>query len=539
MEPLIASLLRPEAYDHPVEQVQLCQTHLSWILLTGAYAYKIKKPVDLGFVDFSSAERRRFFCQEELRLNQRLAPELYLGLCPVHGPPERASLHGLGPVIETAVRMRQFRQEDLLLVLLRHREATDLLPAIEVLATCLARFHALAPAASADSPYGLPDLVLAPALANLSVLIQLCGEDPCLLSHQQWCRIEGERLKAHFLRRREEGWVRECHGDLHLGNLVLHQGRLLPFDCLEFSPALRWVDVISEMAFLAMDLCRHRQRRLAAALLNHWLDRSGDYTGLLSWRWYVAYRAMVRAKVSALQLRDDDRAPAERRRLRGDLRAYLRLAEAARAPEAPVLLITHGVSGSGKSHLARVVARELGWLHLRSDAERLRLFGRWGETGGPLWQGDPYGTQVSAYLYETRLVGCCEAALEAGLSLICDATFLQRLQRRRFAQLAARLGARFLILPCSCPRAEALARIGARLAAGGDPSEADGAVLEEQLQRLEPLDARERAHCLPGPWDGAGIAASTAGRPQPPMPAPALLEPLLLQSLRQRLGAIA
>jgi len=537
MEPLIASLLRPEAYDHPVQEVQLRQTHLSWILLTGSCAYKIKKPVDLGFVDFSSAERRRFYCQEELRLNQRLAPELYLGLSPVHGPPERASFHGQGPVIETAVRMRQFRQEDLLSALLRRREAAELLPAIEALAACLARFHAGAPAAPVDTPYGLPDQVRAPALANLSVLIQLCGEDQRLHAHQQWCRIEGERLEARFLRRREEGWVRECHGDLHLGNLVLHQGRLLPFDCLEFSPALRWVDVISEMAFLAMDLCRHRHRPLAAALLNRWLDRSGDYTGLLTWRWYVAYRAMVRAKVSALQLRDADRAPAERRRLRADLRAYLRLAEAARAPVAPVLLITHGVSGSGKSHLARVVARELGWLHLRSDAERLRLFGRWGEPGGPLWQGDPYGPQVSAFLYETRLVGCCEAALEAGLSLICDATFLQRLQRHRFAQLAARLGARFLILPCSCPRAEALARIGARLAAGGDPSEADGAVLEGQLQRLEPLDARERAHCLPGPWAGNDLAAPADAGRQHVMPAPALLEQQLLQTLRQRLGS--
>jgi len=524
MDPLIASLLRPEAYDHPVQGVQLRQTHLSWILLTGSIAYKIKKPVDLGFVDFSSAERRLFFCQEELRLNQRLAPELYLGLSPVHGPIERASFHGPGAVIEMAVRMRQFAQRDLLREVLRRPGGPDLRPEIEALADSLARFHAEAPEPQADMPFGLPDAVRAPALANLSVLRQLCGEQPRLLAHQQWCEREGQRLQSHVLLRHDSGRVRECHGDLHLGNLVLHQGRLLPFDCLEFSPALRWVDVISEMAFLAMDLCRHRRSRLAGALLSRWLDRTGDYPGLVGWRWYVAYRAMVRAKVSALQLQECDRDPVERRGLRADLRAYLRLADAVRSTAAPVLLLTHGVSGSGKSHLARAVAWEMGWLHLRSDAERLRLFGRWGEPCAPLWQGDPYNSEVSDFLYQRRLPECCEAALVAGLSLICDATFLLRHQRRRMLELAARLGARCLILPCSCPEAEARNRIRLRAAAGSDPSEADAAVFEQQLQRLEPLSAVELELALHGPWDSA--LASDRGE----------LEHQLVQTLRQRLS---
>mgnify|MGYP003347951835 CR=1 FL=1 len=465
MEPLIASLLRPEAYDHPVQELQLLQTHLSWILLTGSIAYKIKKPVDLGFVDFSSAERRRFFCQEELRLNQRLAPELYLGLSPVHGPIERASFYGSGPAIETAVRMRQFRQQDLLRVVLRRRDGPDLGPAIEALAEELACFHGRTAVAGADTTHGLPEAVTAPALANLTVLIRLQGPTPRLLGLQQWCQDEGRRLAPLFLQRRDHGRVRECHGDLHLGNLVLQQGRLLPFDCLEFSAGLRWVDVISEMAFLAMDLARHRRPLLAAALLNRWLDRSGDYAGLHGWRWYVAYRALVRAKVSALQLQDSPRDGAERRLLRSDLRAYRRLAEAVRVPPTPVLLITHGVSGSGKSHLARALARELGWLHLRSDAERLRLFGRWGESCGPLWQGDPYRPEVSDHLFEHRLPECCEAALVAGLSLICDATFLKRWQRHHFRDLAGRLAARFAILSCPCPPDLARRRILHRLPA--------------------------------------------------------------------------
>lgn len=521
MEPLIASLLRPEAYDHPVQELQLLQTHLSWILLTGRIVYKIRKPVDLGFVDFSSVERRHFFSQEELRLNQRLAPELYLGLSAVHGPIDQACFHGSGPVIETAVRMRQFRQEDLLRAVLRRPHGPDLQRPIEELAEALASFHARSPVAGGDLPHGLPEAVTAPALANLTVLIRLLGEQPRLLAQQQWCQQEGLRLAPLFLQRRAQGWVRECHGDLHLGNLVLFEGRLLPFDCLEFSPALRWVDVISEMAFLAMDLVRHRRPQLASALLNRWLDRSGDYEGLHGWRWYLAYRAMVRAKVSALQLQDPDLEAAQRRLLRADRRAYLRLAEGARTPSSPVLLITHGVSGSGKSHLARWLAQELGWLHLRSDAERLRLFGRWGEPCGPLWQGDPYRDEVSAFLYERRLPACCEAALAAGLSLICDATFLLRGQRRRFLELAAAQGARLLILPCGCSEAEARRRIALRQAAGSDPSEADAAVLRHQLQRLEPLDAQERSLALCGPWEGWDGGA---------------IEAQLLQHLRQRLA---
>jgi len=498
MEPLIAALLRPEAYDHPVQELRLLQTHISWILLTGSYAYKIKKPVDLGFVDFSSLAKRRHFCSQELRLNRRLAPDLYLGLSSIRGPLHQAHVGGCGPEIEVAVRMRQFRQQDLLTAVLQRRlPLASLLPLVEELATRLADFHAAAAIAPQNSDFGRPARVCEPALANLQVLERILGNDRRLPPLRQWCLAEAARLEPLFERRRLAGRVREGHGDLHTGNLVLHAGRLVGFDCLEFSETLRWIDVISDIAFLAMDLRRHRHSLLAASLLNHWLIGSGDYGALAAWRWYQSYRALVRAKVTALRLEQQaaDAAPADcaegRRGGWNDLQAYLHLARPPLRRPRPLLLITHGVSGSGKSHLSRLLAQRLGWLHIRSDVERLRLFGRWGEPCGAPLQGDPYAPPVSERLYRGRLSDCCSSALEAGLSVICDATFLLAWQRRQFQSLASRLGAGFAILSCPCTAELARRRIALRQERGDDPSEADGTVLERQLAAQQPLDAEE------------------------------------------------
>lgn len=503
MEPLIAALLRPEAYDHPVEELQLLETHISWVLLTGTYAYKIKKPVDLGFVDFSTLAKRRHFCEEELRLNRRLAPDLYLGLRTLHGPAQRAHLGGVGPPIEVAVQMRQFRQQDLLpAVLRRGLPLAALLELVEDLAGRLAGFHAAAAIAAPDSPFGSPERVRQPALANLDVLERFLGrQDPHLLQLRQWCEAEALRLEPLFERRRRAGRVREGHGDLHLGNLVLHGGQIVVFDCLEFSPSLRWIDVISDLAFLAMDLRRHRHSLLASSLLNHWLAGSGDYGALAAWRWVLAYRALVRAKVTALRLEQLADAAGEvesRRRCRVDLGAYLHLALSVQRRRQPLLLITHGISGSGKSYLSRRLAQRLGWLHIRSDVERLRLFGRWGEPCGAPLQGDLYAAEISEILYRQRLSDGCASALEAGFSVICDATFLKRWQRLHFRGLAERLGVRLAILSCPCPPEIARRRIHLRRQRADDPSEADAAVLEAQLAAIEPLEADERALCLNG-----------------------------------------
>jgi aminoglycoside phosphotransferase family enzyme/predicted kinase len=491
MEPMIAALLRPDAYDPAVERVELLQTHISWILLAGPFAYKIKKPVNLGFVDFATAERRRWFCSEELRLNRRLAPDLYIDLAPVHGPADRASFHGDGPVLEVAVRMHRFPPGSLLSDRLGDGELPVSL--FDRLADDLAAFHAAAAVAPPETSFGDPETVGRPAFANLEVLADCAGPGAGaqLSALRDWTESEHRRLLAVFAERRVEGRVRECHGDLHLGNMALHHGRIVVFDCLEFSPSLRWIDVVSDMAFLAMDLQQRGHRCLAVRVLNRWLEHGGDYTGLLTWRWYVVYRALVRAKVTALRMAQADLDPGERRQLPVRLAAYLAFAGAVTRHDRPALLITHGVSGSGKSHLAQRLTSHLGWIHLRSDVERKRLFGLWGSRAGALLEGDPYRPEVTRALYHERLRDCATAILAAGFSLIVDATFLLREQRRSMEELAGSLGARYMILDVHCPEALARRRIEARLRAAADPSDADGAVLEGQLAGREPLSSEE------------------------------------------------
>ena len=497
MDRMIEALLRREAYDHPVESIRLLETHISWILLTGPFAYKLKKPVDLGFVDFSTPEKRRWFCQEELRLNRRLAPGLYVDLREVRGPRERAAFHGDGPVIEVAVRMRQFRQEDLLR---RAFEAGRIAPRlIDQLADTLVSFHAAAAVAPAAGPLGSPEAVRAPALANLEVLAAEGPAGPVLAALDGWTRAEAERQGPFFAARQAAGAIRECHGDLHLGNMVLHQGRIEIFDCLEFNESLRWIDPVSDMAFLVMDLDRSGEAGAAWRVLNRWLEGGGDYGGLRAWRWYRVYRALVRAKVAALRLRQGDLPATEPERLRGERQAYLDWAGQISRPGEGALVITRGVSGSGKSHLAAHLCELLGWIHLRSDVERHRLLGRWGpagQAGRARFEGDPYRSEVSEHLYAERLPACAEATLEGGLSVLVDATFLELRHRRRMRRLAERRGAAFLLLDCRVSPDLARERIAGRRRRGSDPSEADADVLAMQLRLAEELDPDERDRCF-------------------------------------------
>jgi aminoglycoside phosphotransferase family enzyme/predicted kinase len=492
---MIAALLDPGAYDHPVDRVECLETHISWVLLTGSFAYKIKKPVNLGFVDFSTRERRHWFCQEELRLNRRLAPDLYLGLSAVHGPLERATFRGSGATIETAVRMRQFPQEALLPEVLERGGLDD--GRIERLADDLAAFHASAATAGPGEPYGTAETVKAPAVANLEVLESVQPQlAPEILPLRQWTEASFAQLRPSFDRRRRQGRIRECHGDLHLGNMLLDGDHIQVFDCLEFSPALRWIDVISDMAFLVMDLDHRDRPDLGAVLINRWLARSGDYAGLLTWRWYRVYRSLVRAKVCALRLHQQGTDAATSASLETELQRYLWGARRASAESRAALVITHGVSGSGKSHRSRQLCRRQGWIHLRSDVERRRLFGTWGHSDAAPLSGDPYRQEVTERLFARHLPLQAGWILQAGLSVVVDATFLRRHERRRMADLAERHAARFLILDCPVTPALAHRRIAHRRRLGNDPSEADGRVLEGQLRRLSPLEPEERELAL-------------------------------------------
>ena len=498
LPPLIDALRDPRNHEDGVACVDLIETHASWLLLAGNLAYKIKKPVTLPFLDYGTLARREACCRAELALNRRLAPALYLDVVPIGGTPRQPRIGAL-PAIEWAVRMRRFDEHGRL----DHVAARgELLPAqISQLAETLAAFQQSAAGAPADSRFGEPQQVLAAARENFVELRQLLAapEQAAVERLARWTESEFARRAGDFAARRAGGFIREGHGDLHLGNLVLIGGQVTPFDCIEFNDDFRWNDPASEIAFVWIDLLDHDRAGLAAWFLNAWLERSGDFSALGVLRFYAVYRAVVRAKIAALRARQEDPGAA-----RGELDAahgYLELAWRIAVPPAPTLVITCGLSGSGKTTASSARLLDGGQagagsiVRLRSDVERKRLFGLapHDRSHSPT-DGGIYTADATRRTY-VRLRELAEELLRAGWPVIVDAAFLKRAERDSFATLAVERGVGFGILAPEAAPEELRRRLAARR---GDASEATADVLDRQLAWLEPLGADERRH-LTGP----------------------------------------
>jgi uncharacterized protein len=484
---LIDALQRPTCYPHPVDRVELVETHISWVLLAGEFVYKIKKPVNFGFLDFSTLARREFFCREEVRLNRRHAAKLYLGVVAIGGSADEPELSAEGPAIEFAVRMRRFDPDDGFDRLL----ADGRLSAVHVrdLGVQLTRLHASADVATVASGFGSLAQVAEPMRDNLAELARLLPDN----EHRQklarlsdWTEWTLARLTPLIEQRRRDGFVRECHGDAHLGNVTLFEGQATLFDCIEFSDELRWIDVINDLAFTVMDLHDHGAEHLAWLLLDEYLTRSGDFTGLALLDLYVAYRALVRAKVLALQLADKAE-PA----LVADIEKYLALAERTRLPRPPRLVMTMGVSGSGKSWLAERLLQSCGLIRLRSDVERKRLFELDADASTHSAVADGIYSAVASENTYAHLLDLTQTLIRTGFSVIVDATFLERARRDSFRHLAERLEVPFRLIHCRADKDILKERIKTRHAEGNDPSEAGVAVLERQLEQFQSLTGEE------------------------------------------------
>lgn len=466
-------------------QIEIVETHISWLLLDKHFAYKIKKPIKLPFLDYSTPARRHFCCEEELRLNRRFAPELYIDLVPASTKYD-----------EWAVRMHRFAEGGRLDHVCARGELTP--TQLSELAQVIVTFHNQAAIAMPDTAFGQPDQVLAPTEENFVELLQLLPEEQTRLEKlQDWSRNEFMRHRERIATRKNRGRIRECHGDLHLGNLVLIDGKITPFDCIEFNENLRWIDVISEIAFTYSDLLDHQRPDLAGWLLNEWLACSGDFEGVPLLRFYAVYRALVRAKVAAI------------RNAAAEASEYLTMAEKLISPSEPSLTITFGLSGSGKTTVstAMILAdTSATTLRLRSDIERKRLFGLTADATSHSDLGcGIYTAESNAQTY-AHLAKISAELLMNGWSVIIDAAFLKRQQREIFRALADDFGVPFKISACSAfPPGPALdfmvpgqafapivaalqQRISQRC---GDASEATLAVLEQQLTQIELLDNDE------------------------------------------------
>lgn len=466
---LIRRLLAPELWPESTSPPELIETHISWVILTGERAYKIKKPALLNFVDFRTLAAREAACREELRLNRRLAPDLYEAVLPIGGTEDEPVLDA-EPAIEFAVAMRRFPQS----ALLDAQLAAGRLDSDDMRETArmLAAFHrSLAPAAP-SSPYGSPRAVIEPFEDTMRDLAgevaERCNALPSRLA------AANRRLTSVFAARKGSGFVRECHGDLHLRNLIKLDGRILAFDVLEFAPELRWIDVMNEAAFLLMDLEARSATPLAWRFLDEYLQETGDYEGLSLLAYYAAYHAFVRAKVA--KLAGDA----------GEVAHYFDLGVRTLEKEPGMLILVHGYSGAGKTTVTEPLIEALPAIRLRSDVERKRLAGlpRDAATGSAFEQGI-YGEAGTRQTY-ARLLSLALPGVLAGCNVIVDAAFLKARQRRSFAEAARDARLSPVLLECVTPEPVLRERVAGRPARGG-VSEAGPEVLERQLAQSDAL----------------------------------------------------
>ena len=493
----VQGLQNPECYLHSVDQVKLVETHISWVVLTGFYAYKIKKPLKYSFVDFSTLEKRRWFCEEEVRLNRRLSPEVYLGIVPITGSLSHPRIDGHGTPFEYAVKMKQFSSKQEIDDIFASREKAGL--RVSQLAERLAQFHAQIEKAGEQSLYGNPDMVWRPmkeCFDEMPLHLLTQNTQEYLTRIDKWLQKEWRNLYDVFIQRKQSGYVRECHGDLHLGNIAVFEGDVCVFDALEFEPRLRWIDVMSEVAFLVMDLEKHGREDLAWMFLNRYLELTGDYEGLRVCRFYQVYRALVRAKVAGLRLAQLEESGVEEEKAKSELIGYLEFAQRFISCTPPALILMHGVSGSGKTTVSTEIVQAMGAIRVRSDVERKRLFA---ETLKPktedLHGSGLYHSDMTERTYD-RLQDLARILLCAGFSVVVDATFLRQRQREAFRVLANEQGCACIIFDVFAPEAVLAERIERRSQEGRDVSDANVEIMERQQETEEPLTQAEQPHVM-------------------------------------------
>lgn len=484
MNQLIHNLQNAVCYPHPTSDFKLIETHLSWVILTGDYVYKIKKPVKFEFVDFSTLEKRQFYCQREYELNHQFAPAIYLEVLPIQGSVDQPNFLGEGPVIEYALKMRAYPQEALMEVQLK--KGTIHLTMISSLAKKLAEFHQTTPTMAKASSFGSPTNIYQPIQANFTTIYPLITNKAhytLLQACERWASQYFEGCKSLIHRRYQAGCIRACHGDLHTGNIAFIDQQPLLLDCIEFNENFRWLDPLNDIGFLTMDLHHKKQMNLANRLINDYFQLTGDYQGLPLLKFYEAYRAMVRVKVSLLRLTQSSLDSTERFTLQQHYESLLELAHSYIKSSLPQTYITCGFSGSGKSTVATyLVDHNLG-LHLQADRERKRLAKRDAVSIDKLYS-DNHTQKTYHHLKKLALI-----LLKAGYSPVIDACCLKQWQRELFNQITNHSP---IFIHCQAPFSILIKRIVQRLETQNTLSDADLTVLDKQQTSMEPLSIEEK-----------------------------------------------
>ena len=500
---LITALLQDDSFPHPCQEIELVETHISWIILTGDYAYKIKKPVDFGFLDFTTLARRKQYCDAELSLNSRSAPEIYLGLVAISRSDNNAIVlhdtfnadgtpNASSGILEYAIKMNQFKKGHLFSELIADNHLT--FDHIDELADSIARFHKQAAVADTASAFGTPAQLFIPVEQNFAQIherLETEDQRQQLAYLQAWSFSTFERLTPFIEQRKCQGKTREGHGDMHCGNLTLYRDRVTLFDCIEFNDAFRWIDLISDVAFLVMDLEERGETPFANRFINHYLEETGDYEGLTLLPFYKAYRAVVRAKISLFEMDSFRDQPDQIARLWRKYQSYIDLAESYTGLPNRFSLIMHGVSGTGKSTVALRLVDQLGVIRIRSDVERKRLYDIDAHHHPDMAMRQTlYSDDATQRTYKT-LASLSATILDAGLSVVVDATNLMRWQRSAIEAVSDQRAVPTYIADCQAEIGQITEWIHQREDEDENVSDAGIDVVNRQVKQQDPLTEAE------------------------------------------------
>jgi aminoglycoside phosphotransferase family enzyme/predicted kinase len=487
---LIEALSDPSAYTQPFEEVQVHQTHISVVFLVGDLAYKIKKPVTLGFVDYGTPECRHHFCQEEVRLNRRLAPEVYLGVVPVTDESGSIRMEGTGEVVDWAVKMRRLPGE----ATLRARLADGNVGATELeeLARQLAKFHASAEAGSRISAHGSLEAIARNARDNFDEATTHVG---ATISRSVLDRLRTRtetalgRLGRLIADRARRGVPRDTHGDLRLDHVYWFPDRDPPndwiaVDCIEFDERFRHADPIADIAFLAMELSLEGRADLDGAFVEEYIRAADDEEGRALLPYYRAYRASVRGKVEGMKLTQPEVPEADRAAAWARARALwlFALSELEEPHRRPCLVLVAGLPGTGKSTLGRALAESAGFTVIRSDSVRKELADASGDTPSPAAFGEGlYAAEWNERTYDECLRRA-EGLIFEGRRVLVDASFREEVRRRHFLDAGRRLGITTCLLLCQADPEVVRERIAGRR---DDASDADWVIHQGAVRHWE------------------------------------------------------
>jgi aminoglycoside phosphotransferase family enzyme/predicted kinase len=506
LEDLIEALSNPQVYPHKPESVEVVQTHISVVFIAGSLVYKVKKPVDLGFLDFTTLEKRRHFCRHEVILNSRFSEGVYLGVESIFRDNSGINLRGEGAEIEVAVLMRHIPDRRTLKWMLENDCVSE--DMLDRVADRIAAIHAQAKTSPDIASFGTPEVIYFNLRENFVQTEPYIGRTIDGDTHEAISTRALDFLEIHedlFRERMKRGLIRDCHGDLHADHVVLLNGVIL-VDCIEFNDRFRYGDTASDLGFLLMDFDFHGYPAFAKRVAGRYAETSGDPQILKLLGFYKSYRAFVRGKVLGFTLDEAEVSQREKQAAAHTARLYFLLSLSYLKPPPPVLIITTGFSGTGKSYLSERLGRRLGLQPVRSDVVRKKIFGLAPDKHRLDKLGEGIYTRSASELAYRSLFDQARRSLEQGQSVILDATFLS-FQDRQTARETARIsGARFRIIECVAGDEDLRQRLERRSNDVDEPSDAGWDVLLHQKSHFDPIRREELADCWT--WDSTSNVSS-------------------------------